>query len=141
MVGLNGVIMNPVGLAALLRGADGPVYRHVIEKAELVKREAMRTAPVSTPQPGARRSRAPGTLRDSIVKRVVTSGSSFSVQVGTSDPVGLWVHEGTPAHLIQGNPLLVFYWPKAGKVVALRRVNHPGTRPHRWLVESLSVLR
>lgn len=132
--------MNPVALAALLRGTNGPVYRDAIERGELVKREAQRTAPVYAGDTTGRK-RAPGTLRDSIVKRVVSEGGNVVVQVGTEDPVGLWTHEGTEPHLIEGNPLLVFYWPKAGKVVALRRVNHPGTRPNRWLVESLSVLR
>lgn len=137
----NQVVMNPAALAKLLRSPSGPVYRKMAENANLVKREAVRLAPVATPQ-GGNRSRRPGTLRDSIVVRVVQHGSGDPVfQVGSADPVALYVHEGTVPHLIQGNPLLTFYWPKAGKVVSLRYVNHPGTQPNRFLLDALSVLR
>lgn len=37
-----------------------------------------------------------------------------------------WLDEGTPPHRIDGNPLLSFYWPKVGRVVVFRHVNHPG---------------
>jgi hypothetical protein len=85
----------------------------------------------------AGRGRSPGTLRDSIVVRV-REGPVF--EVGSADPVALWVHEGTEPHQIVGNPLLVFHWAKLGKVVAFRQVNHPGTKPNRFLVEALTVL-
>lgn len=134
------VVMNPVALAQLLRSPSGPVYRRGLEDANLVKREAQRTAPVAKPEPGSRRTRTPGTLRDSIVVRVLAEADGPRFQVGTSDPVGLWVMEGTVPHTITGNPLLVFYWAKVGTVVAFRQVNHPGTRPNRFLVEALTVL-
>lgn len=134
------VVMDPRALAELLRGPSGPVYRRGIEDANLVKREAQRIAPVGKVQPGSRRARQPGTLRDSIVVRVLSEADGPRFQVGTADPVGLWVHEGTEPHTITGNPLLVFYWPKVGTVVAFRQVNHPGTRPNRFLVEALTVL-
>jgi hypothetical protein len=134
------VIMNPAGLAELLRSPSGPVVRDLLVKANLVKREAQRLAPVASPSPGARRSRSPGTLRDSIVVRIMDQGGSPKAQVGTNDPVGLWVHEGTEAHTIEGNPRLTFYWAKQGKVVSFPRVNHPGTRPNRFLLEALGVL-
>jgi hypothetical protein len=129
------VVMNPVALAALLRSPSGPVYRRGLEDANLVKREAQRRCPVGKATPG--RGRSPGTLRDSIVVRV-REGPVF--EVGSADPVALWVHEGTEPHQIVGNPLLVFHWAKLGKVVAFRQVNHPGTKPNRFLVEALTVL-
>lgn len=136
----NQVVMNPVQLAALLRGRSGPVYRHGLESANLVKREAVRTAPVYAGD-STRRKRSPGTLRDSIVVRVVERSGDPVFQVGSADPVMLWVTEGTVPHLIEGNPLLTFYWPKMGRVVSFPRVNHPGTKPNRFLVESLTVLQ
>lgn len=136
------VVMDPAALAALLRGPSGPVYRRVLEDANLVKREAQRLAPVGKSGFGSRSSRRPGTLRDSIVVRIMSAaGGDIAAQVGSSDPVALFVHEGTVPHTIEGNPLLVFYWAKAGKVVAFRRVNHPGTQPNRFLVQALGVLR
>ena len=39
---------------------------------------------------------------------------------------------GARPHVIKGNPYLRFYWPKAGKIVYFRSVNHPGNQPNRW---------
>lgn len=135
------VVMNPQKLAELLRGDRGPVVRRMLEDGELVKDEAKRRVGVSTPQPGERRSRPHGQLRDRIVKRVVTRGNDVAVQVGADDPIALLHHQGTHPHVIQGNPLLVFYWAKRSKVVAFPRVNHPGTKPNPYLTEALRVLR
>lgn len=50
----------------------------------------------------------------------------------------LWTDQGTRPHRIvpkPGNPrgYLVFFWPKAGRVVYFRSVNHPGIRmPRHW---------
>lgn len=136
----NQVVMDPAALARLLRGVDGPVYRKLIEDGELVKREAQRLCPVGKSEPG-RGGRTPGTLRDSIVKRVKSGPEGPIVEVGSEDPVALWVHEGTQPHVITGNPLLVFFWEKAGRVVAFPRVNHPGNRPNRFLLQALEILR
>lgn len=130
--------MNPAKLAEVLRGANGPVVRELIKAGEDVKTEAKRLVRVHKPVPGERRKRRPGTLRDSIVKRVLPGPV---VQVGSDDPIALIEHEGSPPHVITGNPKLVFYWPKAGKVVAFPKVNHPGTTGSRYLVRALEVLR
>lgn len=135
------VVMYGAALAELLRSPGGPVYRMQIENGELVKLEAQRLCPVGQPSPGGTSARAPGTLRDSIVKRIRQDAQGPVVEVGSSDPVALWVHEGTQPHEIRGNPLLVFFWGKAGRVVALPRVNHPGTRPNRFLIQALEILR
>lgn len=52
------------------------------------------------------------------------------------------IHElGSKPHLIvpKNAPALVFFWPKAGKVVALKSVKHPGTRPYHFLTEGLEA--
>lgn len=135
------VVINPAKLAELLRSEKGPVVRRMLEDGELVKDAAKRQVGVSRPTPGERRTRPHGQLRDRIVKRVVTQGDDVVVQVGSDDPIALLHHKGTPPHVINGNPLLVFYWAKAGKVVAFPRVNHPGTKPNEYLTDSLQVLR
>lgn len=140
------VILDPVKLAEVLRGRNGPVVRRLIEDGELVKIEARRLVGVYQPPDAysaSHRRRRPGTLRDSIVKRVVSRGGEPAVEVGSEDPVALWHHEGTRPHTIAARrrPLLVFYWKRVGHVVAFRRVNHPGTRPNRFLLNALRVLR
>ncbi len=46
-------------------------------------------------------------------------------------------------HPIDAKPggLLVFWSDRAGKVVYAKHVDHPGTRPNRFLVKALAVLR
>lgn len=133
--------MNPAKLAEVLRGPNGPVVRDLIKAGEDVKTEAKRLVRVHKPVPGERRKRRPGTLRDSIVKRVTEQGGNPVVQVGSDDPIALIEHEGTPPHVITGNPKLVFYWPKAGGVVVFPKVNHPGTTGSKYLTRALEVLR
>lgn len=139
------VVLNPVALAELLRGPNGPVVRRLIEDGEIVKQGARRRVGVSKPDPVPRRGRQrrPGTLRDSIVKRVVTRGTEVVCQVGSEDPIALLHHEGTQPHPI--DPVkashLVFHWDRVGRVVYLLHVNHPGTRPNRFLIDSLADLR
>lgn len=138
-------VVNPVGLAQLLVGPSGPVFRHMIEDGEKVKRAAIQLAPVGKADPLGRPRRdgaAPGNLRNHIVKRVVTGAKGVTVLVGVEHvPYAFWVHEGAQPHVIEGNPLLVFFWPKTGGVVAFPRVNHPGNKPNRFLIRALRVIR
>lgn len=118
--------------------------RHLIEEAERVKIRAKELVGVSEPDPVPRTNpRRPGTLRDSIVKRIGTHRGRFAVLVGSDRPETLWHHEGTQPHVIVATkaPRLVFYWGRVGRVVAFQRVNHPGTRPNRFLTRALDALR
>ena len=48
--------------------------------------------------------------------------------------------QGSPPHIIRpkrAGGLLVFYFPKAGRTVFLRHVNHPGNRAKPWWERSL----
>lgn len=142
------VTIDPARLAALLRDpARGPLVRRLIEWGEIVKRGAQRRAPVYQPDPAdpfaSRRERRPGTLRDTIVKRLAEADGLPVMLVGSDDPISVLVHEGTPPHQIAArrSPYLVFYWPKIGKVVVTKSVNHPGTKPQRFLVDALEDLR
>lgn len=136
--------LDPVKMAEIMRGQSGPFVRKLIEDGELVKIEAQRLVGVSQPDPVPRRQpRRPGTLRDSIVKRFAMDGNTPTVIVGSSDPIALWHHEGTQPHSIDAKSAakpLVFYWPRTGRVMVVRHVNHPGTRPNRFLVNALRVL-
>lgn len=55
------------------------------------------------------------------------------VQARTTD-------QGAPAHIIRPRRvggLLVFYWPKLGKVVGYHYVNHPGNQARPWWLKAL----
>jgi hypothetical protein len=140
------VVLNPVKLAEVLRGPNGPVTRHLIVLGEKVKIKAIQECPVYVPPDpytAAHRQRRPGTLRDSIVKRVVEGPLGVTILVGSDDPVSLWVHEGTVAHTITARlkPLLVFFSKRANGVIRVKSVNHPGTQPNRFLIRALEVIR
>lgn len=147
MAGLFGsyVVMDPIKLAEVLKGPNGPVVRHVLERATRVTGYAREEAPRSAAGPafpgrrGSKAKRQPGTLQRSIVKRVISEGGEVVVLVGTDDPVGLFVHEGTVPHVIRPRfaRRLVFFWGKVGRVVRFKSVRHPGTKPNRFLLRAL----
>lgn len=136
------VVIDPSKLAEFMRSEQGPVFRMLIEDGEAVKDEAKRRVGVyQLPPGGPARKRRPGTLRDSIVKRIGVEDGMPVVQVGSDDPIALYHHEGTQPHAITGNPLLVFWSNMYGRVIAVHRVNHPGTKPNRFLTDALGILR
>jgi hypothetical protein len=102
---------DPQGLAALMRGPEGPVTRHLIKVGEDVRQLARANLGGGF---------ASSFLGPRIVKRVEVGADGAHVLVGSD------VTKTRP-HLIVGNPLLVFHWAKAGRVVYLRHVNHPGS--------------
>lgn len=136
--------MDPVAVMRLMADEGGPVMRDMIRNGQLVKREAQRRVGVATlPPAGPQRSRRPGTLRDSIVTRVVRDGDGAAVLVGSEDPIALIHHEGTQPHVIipRRSPRLVFWSGRAGRVIFAKQVNHPGTKPNRYLTDALSVIK
>jgi hypothetical protein len=79
-----------------------------------------------------------------------TSALKNSIRAGGSRRVGPWklegevtvgvryaaaVHEGARPHKIRAKhaPALRFFWPKVGRVVFFKSVNHPGNRPNPFL--------
>lgn len=143
------VQIDGAAMAKILASPQGPVVRRLITDGELVKREARRRVGVYKPPAGApawataRGGRRPGTLRDSIVKRLAKKGDTVVVMVGSDDPIALIHHEGTRRHMIRARrkPRLVFWSGKLGKVVRVKAVQHPGTKPNRYLTDSLQVLK
>lgn len=67
--------------------------------------------------------------------RVQVSGTRRTARVFAPVIQAATTDKGARAHVIRpkrAGGRLVFYWPKAGKVVVLRKVNHPGNAPHPW---------
>lgn len=89
------------------------------------------TAPVSQASEGGE---TPGRLRDSIRYDLDGTHSLFF-----ASEIAWYVIGGTRPHLIQGNPLLHFYWDKAGGWVTFAHVNHPGTKPNDFRIEALDL--
>lgn len=119
---MGGFTADPAGVAEVLRGPNGPVARHVIVVAEEVRQATIRSLTPGFPREF---------LGPTIVKRITPSGDGVHVQVGSAKVK-------TRPHPIEGNPLLVFDWPKAGGVVYLRHVNHPGSNLGPYLARKLA---
>lgn len=66
---------------------------------------------------------------------------STGYDVESTAPYSLFVIKGTKPHTIEGNPYLAFFWPKVGKFVVFRSVNHPGTRANNFLSRALRAAR
>ena len=68
-----------------------------------------------------------GVLRNSYqVEGPKVAGPQVTMRISNPTPYASFVDKGTRPHEIRGNPLLVFFWAKVGRVVAFPRVNHPG---------------
>lgn len=66
-----------------------------------------------------------------------SGGRRLSTTIEYQAPQAAFTDEGTRPHRIQGNPLLVFYWPRAGRTVFLRHANHPGSTKHKgWFSDA-----
>lgn len=70
------------------------------------------------------------------------------IKVGSPLPYALLHHDGSPPHVITPKPPnTVLRFPdrrsgsKKGAVVYSVKVNHPGTKPNRYLMDNLSIVR
>lgn len=112
-----------------LRFADADAKK----RAERVEKLAKVEAPSKT-----------GELRRQIrtsQSRDVQGRYSTGYDVTSNAPYSIFVIKGTRPHTITGNPLLAFFWPKLGRNVVFRSVQHPGTRPNNFLSRALRAAR
>lgn len=123
------VAISPAQVADFLRSPEGPVLRRFLVLGDRVKIRTIASLKEGFPR---------DFLGPTIVKRVVMASNGPHVIVGSE-------RVRTKPHGIDGNPLLVFFWQKTGRVMFLRHVNHPGSDFTEYLtkklVESLETLR
>lgn len=84
-----------------------------------------------------------GPLRDANYHvEVLWPGNGWRLRVGNRKSYAWYVHQGTKAHDIPGDPILRFFWPKAPSsmggpgIYFFKTVHHPGTKPQPWLWSS-----
>lgn len=73
--------------------------------------------------------------------RDVRGRYSTGYDVNSNAPHSIYVIKGTRPHVIEGNPLLAFFWPKVGQFVVFPKVNHPGTKANNFLQRALRRAR
>ncbi|WP_256788786.1 hypothetical protein [Frankia sp. AvcI1] len=136
-------VPNPAGQAEFFVSLTGPVGREVYRRGTVLLVAARRQVGVAVPDPlGRARDRRVGQLRDSLTIQPIASPLGPSVRVGSADPIALLHHEGSRPHTIfprRRDGVLHFYWPQKNTGVFLRKVNHPGTAPNRYLSDNLHL--
>jgi hypothetical protein len=116
---LDYVLHNPLGL----------VGRDLNRRAEKVQNAARSQAGVDT-----------GNLKRSIkIKHGRDSRGQF-VMVGSRLNYALAHHQGTRPHIITPTRSQVMVFNKGGRVIYTTRVNHPGTKPNRYLKDNLYLI-
>jgi hypothetical protein len=80
-----------------------------------------------------------GRYANAITWRNITGPEMAGFEVLSPGPLGTFIQKGTKAHVIRARnaPMLRFYWPKVGRVVYFKSVNHPGTKPNRFYNRAL----
>lgn len=119
-----------------------PVYQHVFESKDGtvgkdLDARAARVVQAAKAQVGVRT----GGLQRSI-RRYWTRerGRKLTVAVGSNRKIAELHHEGTRPHIIRArNAKALRYVGRDGNVVFAKSVNHPGTRPNRYLTDNLPL--
>lgn len=109
-------------LNKLLNSPKGPVGKHLRVIAQKILTEAKTMVGVRT-----------GALKRSLTVRQGARGNVQFVSVGSNLPHALMHHEGTRPHEIRALPGRVMRFNVGGRVVYAQRVDHPGTRPRKYL--------
>lgn len=120
--------LNSSQLNDVLKGPSGPAVRHTQQRAQDVKRGAQHRVGKKT-----------GKLANAIVTRTGADTRGPFVAVGTFDGgegYALYHHEGTRPHLILPNRARVLSFEVGGVRVFAASVDHPGTRPNRYLIDA-----
>lgn len=121
------VVLYPHKIEQLLGAPGHPVYNHIEKITNQVVMLAKAQVGVQT---GALQSSISGSVR---------AGRSVTSRVVASDSKALMHHEGTKPHLIKPRGKTLAFSSK-GKVVYTRIVRHPGTKPNRFLTDSLRAV-
>lgn len=134
------LVIDGKAMHELLTGPMGPVVRWHTEVCTQIQLRAKLQVRAKNPRLGpANRSN----LADTIVKRFSASGLSVLCEIGSPASYAGYVHDGTPPHIIRARnaKALRFFSQTAAKtgsgIVFRQMVNHPGTKPNRFLTDPM----
>lgn len=78
-----------------------------------------------------------GALKRSIDHNVSVNRGGLIVKVTAHNKKALMHHQGTRPHVISARRAQALRFKWHGRIVYARSVNHPGTRPNRYLTDNL----
>lgn len=113
-------------LRQMLRGGGGLVYNEI-------ERRTRRANTFAKAQVG-KDTRA---LYRSINYRVTAGSGNVLGVVTANNKIALMHHNGTRPHIIMARRAQTLRFKSRGKIVYAKVVRHPGTRPNRFLTDSL----
>lgn len=117
-------------LDKLLNSPRGTVGAYLFVKGVKIREAARAQVGVDT-----------GRLKASIHVRQGRTGPGQYVEVGSPLSHALAHHEGTRPHVILPNRAKVLRFTSGSRVIYTRKVNHPGTRPNRYLTDQLYLIK
>lgn len=120
------VHIDEVAFRAFIHDPDGPIRQELRRRARNVQRRARQLVGVDS-----------GALRSSIHVADLETIGSPSVSIRSNLPYALAHHQGTRPHVIRPNSERFLRFKVAGKIVYVRQVQHPGTRPNPYLARAL----
>ena len=112
----------------LLYGRNGAVQLHVSNTGRQAEGAARRRVGVKS-----------GKLKASIGSRIVGAklGKGFNFELFANTPYAVYHHDGTSPHVIRPRNARVLRFQVGGVVVYAMHVQHPGTKPNRFLLEAI----
>ena len=123
-------LMDRAKLDFELNNPQGSVGKHLKKRGRLIVAMARRQVGVDT-----------GELRASITMIHERVSRGQQLKIGSSLGHALAHHEGTSPHIITPKDAGFLRFSSGGRVIYTHKVNHPGTRPNRYLSDQLWVAR
>jgi hypothetical protein len=117
-------------LDRLLNAPRGEVGAYLFLKGQKIREKARQQVGIDT-----------GRLKGSIHVRQGRRGPGQYVEVGSPYSHALMHHEGTKPHVIMPKRASVLRFAAGGRIVYTRKVNHPGTKPNRYLTDQLYLIK
>lgn len=116
-----------------VQGLDEAISR--LDRISRGARQQLRSAMLSSVRDVQRTAREKhkfvtrsGEAERSIESNVQFSGDTWVGTVGTTRKITIYLHQGTPKHVITPKRKLALRWTVGGKFVFAKRVYHPGTK-------------
>lgn len=115
-----------VAMRQMLRGPGGLVHKDITKRTRRAETFAKAQVGKDTRE-----------LYRSISYRITTGSGNVLGVVSANNKIALMHHNGTRPHIIAARRAQTLRFKSRGKIVYAKVVRHPGTRPNRFLTDSL----
>jgi len=124
------LVQNKPDLDNFLNNPQGEVGQWLRKRGHMMMMAAKAQVPTGT-----------GKLRASIKMIHSRNGLGQYIDIGSNLNYALYVHEGTRPHEIVPENNKVLRFSGGGRVIYTHKVEHPGTRPNKYLSDQLWMLK